>query len=49
VAVDLRKDSKTFGKCLKVELSEDNKNMLFITKGFAHGFVVLTDEAEIFI
>lgn len=47
VAVDLRKESKTFGKWLKVELSEDNKQMLYIPEGFAHGFVVLSDEAEI--
>ncbi len=47
VAVDLRKNSKTFGKWEKVELSEDNKQMLFIPQGFAHGFVVLSDEAEI--
>ena len=47
VAVDLRKSSKTFGKYVKVELSEDNKHMLFIPEGFAHGFVVLSDEAEI--
>lgn len=48
VAVDLRKDSKTFGKGLKVELSEDNFHMLFIPEGLAHGFVVLSDEAELF-
>lgn len=48
VAVDLRKDSKTFGKWLKVELSEENCHMLFIPEGFAHGFVVLSDEAELF-
>lgn len=47
VAVDLRKNSKTFGKWLKVELSEENKHMLFIPEGFAHGFVVLSDEAEL--
>lgn len=47
VAVDLRKNSTTFGKWLKVELSEENKNMLFIPEGFAHGFVVLSDEAEL--
>lgn len=47
VAVDLRKDSKTFAKWVKVELSEENKNMLFIPDGFAHGFVVLSDEAEL--
>lgn len=47
VAVDLRKTSKTFGQYVKVELSEENKQMLFIPKGFAHGFVVLSNEAEI--
>ncbi len=47
VAVDLRINSKTFGKYVKVELSEDNKHMLFIPEGFAHGFVVLSDEAEL--
>ena len=47
VAVDIRPDSKTFGKYVKVELSEDNKQMLFIPDGFAHGFVVLSDEAEL--
>ena len=47
VAVDIRLNSKTFGKYVKAELSEDNKNMLFIPSGFAHGFVVMSDEAEI--
>lgn len=47
VAVDLRPDSKTFKKYVKVELSQDNKQMLFIPSGFAHGFVVLSDEAEL--
>lgn len=47
VVVDLRQQSDTFGKWLKVELSEENKYMLFIPKGFAHGFVVLSDEAEL--
>jgi len=47
VAVDIRKNSKTFGKYVKVELSEDNKKMLYIPKGFAHGFVALSDEVEI--
>lgn len=46
-AVDIRPNSKTFGKWLRVELTEENKNMLFIPRGFAHGFVVLSDEAEI--
>ena len=47
VAVDIRSESKTFGKYVKVELSEDNKQMLFIPEGFAHGFVVLSEEAEL--
>lgn len=47
VAVDIRQNSKTFGKYIKAELSESNKNMLYIPKGFAHGFVVLSDTAEI--
>jgi dTDP-4-dehydrorhamnose 3,5-epimerase len=47
VAVDIRPESKTFGKYVKVELSEENKCMLFIPEGFAHGFVVLSDEAEL--
>lgn len=47
VAVDLRPESKTFGKWVKVELSEENNHMLFIPERFAHGFVVLSDEAEL--
>ena len=47
VAVDIRKNSKTFGQYVKIELSEDNKNMLYIPVGFAHGFVALSDEVEI--
>lgn len=47
VAVDLRPNSKTFKKYIKVELSENNKQMLFIPEGFAHGFVVLSPEAEL--
>lgn len=45
VAVDCRKDSPTFGKYVGVELSEDNKRQFFIPRGFAHGFVVLSQEA----
>ncbi len=47
VALDIRPESKTFGKYVRVELSEDNKNILYIPKGFAHGFVALSDEVEI--
>lgn len=47
VAVDIRENSETFGQYVKVELSEENKHMLFIPEGFAHGFVVLSDEAEL--
>ena len=45
VAVDLRKESPTYGKYVQVELTEDNHLQLFIPKGFAHGFSVLSDEA----
>ena len=47
VAVDIRPKSPTFGKYVKVELSEENKHMLYIPKGFAHGFVALSDEVEL--
>lgn len=47
VAVDIRKNSKTYGQYVKVELSEENKHMLFIPNGFAHGFVALTDDVEL--
>ncbi len=46
VAVDLRKASPTYGKWVGVRLSAENKKQFFIPKGFAHGFVVLSDEAE---
>ena len=48
IVVDLRKDSKTFGKYLLVELNERNKRMFFIPKDFAHGFLTLEDNTEIF-
>lgn len=46
VAVDLRVDSKTYGHWYGVELTEENKKQFYISEGFAHGFLVLSDEAE---
>ena len=46
VAVDLRSDSKTYGKWFGVELTEENKKQFLIPEGFAHGFLVLSDVAE---
>ena len=47
VAVDIRKDSLTYGKWYGTELSAENKNMLYIAKGFAHGFLALENDTEI--
>src|SRR3989344_4014647 len=47
VAVDIREHSKTLGKWLGVELSEENNHLLYIPAGFAHGFSVLSDEARV--
>ena len=46
VAVDLRQNSKTYGKWYGVELTEENKKQFYISEGFAHGFLVLSDVAE---
>lgn len=46
VAVDLRNNSETFGKWFGIELTEDNKKQFLIPRGFAHGFLVLSDTAE---
>lgn len=45
VAVDIRRSSPTFGQHVMVELNEDNKRQLFVPRGFAHGFLVVSDEA----
>ena len=46
VAVDIRKGSPTYGKHVAIELSEENKRQFLVPRGFAHGFLVLSDEAE---
>ncbi|MBW9157011.1 dTDP-4-dehydrorhamnose 3,5-epimerase [Clostridium tagluense] len=46
VAVDLRKDSETYGKWTGVILSDENKRQFYVPEGFAHGFLVLSEEAE---
>ncbi len=48
VALDFRKDSPTYGQYFMIELSEDNHLQLFIPKGFAHGYAVLSQEAVVF-
>ena len=48
VAVDIRKNSPTFGKSFSLELTEDNHKQLFIPRGFAHGFAVLSETATFF-
>jgi len=45
IAVDIRKGSATYGQHVAIELSEENKHQLFVPAGFAHGYVVLSDEA----
>ena len=45
IALDIRKDSDTFGKYFTIELSEENKKQFFIPRGFAHGFLVLSETA----
>lgn len=48
VIVDLRKGSATYGKWMSVELSAENKRQFFVPRGFAHGYIVLSDTAEFF-
>jgi len=47
VAVDIRKNSRTFGRHVMIKLSSENKEMFYIPEGFAHGFLVLSDYAEV--
>lgn len=46
--VDLRRDSRTYLRWFAVELNEDNRRMLYVPRGFAHGFITLSDGAEVF-
>lgn len=46
VVVDIRKQSKSFGECFKIRLSEENKKMLFVPKGLAHGFLALDNNTQ---
>jgi len=48
VAVDIRKNSPTYGKWISEILSEHNKKLIYIPEGFAHGFCILSDEADVF-
>jgi dTDP-4-dehydrorhamnose 3,5-epimerase len=48
VAVDIRKNSPTYGQWFGIELSAENKRQLLVPRGFAHGYAVLTDTAEVF-
>ena len=48
IVVDLRENSETFGECFSIELNEKDKRMLFIPKYFAHGYLTLEDNTEIF-
>lgn len=48
VAVDVRKDSPTFGKHVAVELNDENRRQLWVPRGFAHGFLVLSETADFF-
>jgi len=47
VIVDIRKGSKTYGKWVGAELNEENRDMMYVPKGFAHGFISLTEDSEI--
>jgi len=47
VAVDLRRESSTFGQQYSIELTRENNHQMFVPKGFAHGFVVLSEKAEV--